>query len=177
MIGRTATGHQRHRLTIAAAVSTPAHLMILVDTNVILRIIQIGHPHRQAALDAIERLTLRDSERFVIAPQILYELYVVCSRPQSSNGLGMTAEQALWEIVSARTIFSPLPDAAEVYSIWENLVTKHRVEGKRAHDVRLAAFMTHHHILKILTFDDADFRGFTEIEAVNPFDVLGIPRR
>ena len=26
--------------------------MILVDANVLLRLIQIGHPHRQAAIDA-----------------------------------------------------------------------------------------------------------------------------
>ena len=43
--------------------------MILVDTNIPLRIAQVGHPHRQVALDALEQLTLRDNERFAIAPQ------------------------------------------------------------------------------------------------------------
>ena len=33
--------------------------MILVDANVLLRLIQIGHPHEQSALDAIALLHLR----------------------------------------------------------------------------------------------------------------------
>jgi hypothetical protein len=49
-------------------------LMILVDTNIPLRIAQIGHPHRQPALDALRLLKLRDEERFTIAPQSLYEM-------------------------------------------------------------------------------------------------------
>lgn len=40
--------------------------MILVDTNVLLRLAQPGHPHRQAALDAIGLLRGRDGERFAI---------------------------------------------------------------------------------------------------------------
>jgi predicted nucleic acid-binding protein len=61
--------------------------MILVDTNIPLRIAQAGHPHRQAALDALQRLTLRDQEHFAIAPQSLYEMYVVLTRPASVNGI------------------------------------------------------------------------------------------
>jgi hypothetical protein len=48
--------------------------MILVDTNIPPRIAQVGHTRRQAALVALERLTLRDQEHFAIAPQSLYEL-------------------------------------------------------------------------------------------------------
>lgn len=61
--------------------------MILVDTNIPLRIAQIGHPQRQAALDALQLLTLRDQEQFAIAPQCMYEMYVVFTRPVSANGL------------------------------------------------------------------------------------------
>jgi hypothetical protein len=42
--------------------------MILVDTNILLRLAQPGHAHRQPALDAIELLTTRDNEHFTIAP-------------------------------------------------------------------------------------------------------------
>ncbi len=64
--------------------------MILVDTNIPLRIAQTGHPHRQPALDALRVLTLRDQEHFAIAPQSLYEMYVVLTRPANANGLGYT---------------------------------------------------------------------------------------
>jgi hypothetical protein len=90
--------------------------MILVDTNIPLRIAQVGHPHRQVALDALEQLTLRDNERFAIAPQSLYEMYVVCTRPAAANGgFGMTAVQAGGEIAAARALFELLPETAQVY--------------------------------------------------------------
>ncbi len=60
--------------------------MILVDTNIPLRLAQIDHPHGQIALDALQLLTLRDQEQFAIASQSLYEMYVVCTRPAKANG-------------------------------------------------------------------------------------------
>jgi len=150
--------------------------MILVDTNIPLRIAQAGHAHRQIALDALELLTLRDQEQFAIAPQSLYEMYVVCTRPATVNGVGMTPEQALAELAAARALFQNLPDTPQIYSTWEGLMGKYKVQGKRAHDLRLAAFMIEHRIPTILTFNDADFRTVSEIDALNPFDILGVPR-
>ncbi len=150
--------------------------MILVDTNIPLRIAQVGHPHRQAALEALQLLTLRDGEHFAIAPQSLYEMYVVCSRPLSVNGLGMTPQQAHAEITATRALFQLLPETSQVYSTWEGLVVKYAIGGKQAHDTRLVALMIEHRVAQLLTFNDADFRPFAEIGAANPFDVLGIPR-
>ncbi|MGC9260103.1 MAG: type II toxin-antitoxin system VapC family toxin [Phycisphaerae bacterium] len=65
--------------------------MILVDTNIFLRLAQIEHPHRQIALDALQLLTLRDQEPFAIASQSLYEMYVVFTRPAKVNGFGMNS--------------------------------------------------------------------------------------
>jgi predicted nucleic acid-binding protein len=150
--------------------------MILVDTNIPLRIAQIGHPHRQVALDALERLTLRDWEHFAITPQSLYQMYVVCTRPATANGFGMTASQACAEIVAIRAVFELLPETAQVYPTWEGLIAKHAIEGKRAHDVRLLALMIQHRVPKLPSFNDADFHLFREIETLNPFDVMAIPR-
>ena len=151
--------------------------MILVDTNIPLRIAQIGHAHRQVALDALERLTLRDQERFAIAPQSLYEMYVVCTRPVAVNGgFGMTASQAHAEITAARSVFELLPESAQVYPAWEGLVGKYGIQGKRAHDVRLVALMMQHRVTKILTFNDADFRSMSEVQSLHPCDVVGIAR-
>jgi predicted nucleic acid-binding protein len=150
--------------------------MILVDTNILLRLAQPDHPHRQPAWDAIAMLRVRDGEQFVIAPQNLYEMYVVCTRPRSANGLGMTPEQAHAELTSVRTLFPLLPETAQVYSTWESLVTKHAIHGKHAHDARLAAMLIEHRVARLLTFNDVDFNEFSEIAVLNPFDVLGILR-
>jgi predicted nucleic acid-binding protein len=150
--------------------------MILVDTNIPLRIAQIGHPHRQPALDALQLLTLRDQEHFAIAPQSLYEMYVVCTRPAEANGFGYTPQQAYAEIGAVRALFEILPETAQVYPTWEGLIAKHAVLGKQAHDLRLVALMIQHRVSILLSFNDADFRRFAEIECLNPFDVLAIPR-
>ncbi len=150
--------------------------MILVDTNIPLRIAQVGHPHRQPALDALQLLTLRDQEHFAIAPQSLYEMYVVYTRPASANGFGYSPQQACAEIAATRALFEILPETAQVYPTWEGLVAKYAVQGKPAHDTRLVALMIQHRVGKLLTFNDSDFRRFAEIQALNPFDVLAVPR-
>lgn len=160
----------------AATAFTLGRLMILVDTNIPLRLAQTDHPHRQAAFDALQVLTVRDHEQFAIASQSLYEMYVVCTRPAHVNGFGMHAQQAAAEVASTRGLFELLPETPQVFPAWEALVAKYAIVGKRAHDVRPVALMIQHRVSKLLTFNDADFRRFSEIEPVNPFDVLAIPR-
>ncbi|MGO9113068.1 MAG: type II toxin-antitoxin system VapC family toxin [Thermoguttaceae bacterium] len=150
--------------------------MILADTNILLRLAQPGDPHRQPARDAIDLLTARDGESIAIAPQNLYEMYVVCSRPINANGFGMTSQQARAEITSARSLFPLLLETAQVYTTWERLIGQYAIHGKRAHDARLVAMMIEHHVPRLLTFNDDDFRQFAEIITLNPFDVVGVPR-
>lgn len=150
--------------------------MILVDTNIPLRLAQPGHPHRQPALDAIKLLTVRDGEQFAIAPQSLYEMYVVCTRPADANGLGMTPRTAHTEITSTRALFQLLSETNHVYATWEGLIAKYAIHGKQAHDARLVAIMIEHHVPRLFTFNDADFKQFSEIATLNPFDVLNAPR-
>jgi len=50
---------------------------------------------------------------------------------------------------------------------WERTVTTYRVLGKNAHDARLVAAM-----VKILTFNTADFVRFRETQALDPHLVL-----
>ena len=43
------------------------------------------------------------------------------------------------------------------------------------HDARLAALMAERAIPRLLTFNDSHFARYSEIVAINPFDVLGVP--
>jgi predicted nucleic acid-binding protein len=52
----------------------------------------------------------------------------------------------------------------------------YRVTLNSKRDNALVALMIQHQVPKILTFNDADFRRFAEIQADNPFDVLSLPR-
>lgn len=67
----------------------------------LLRLDHIGHPHRQMAQVAIERLI---DERHVVrtVTQVLYEYWVVATRPVESNGLGFSvsdAKKKCWPII------------------------------------------------------------------------------
>jgi predicted nucleic acid-binding protein len=153
--------------------------MMLVDANILLRIIQIGHPHQQPAIDAIALLRMREGEQFVSCEQILCEMYAVCTRPVNAPypGLGLTPGDAMVQVQAAESQFPLEPEpAATAYSRWKDLVVRYSVIGKSAHDARLTALMIERKISRILTFNDSHFARYKEITALNPFDVLGAPR-
>ena len=153
--------------------------MILLDTNVLLRLIQIGHSHQQPALDAIALLHLRDQEQLVICPQTLYEMYAVCTRATDvpNPGLGLTPAAAMAQLETAERQFGLIPEFPAVVSRWKELVVRHGVTGKSTHDARVAALMLDRGISRLLTFNDSHFARYTEITVLNPFDVLGVSRR
>ena len=151
--------------------------MILVDANVLLRLIQIGHPHQQPALEAVALLRVRDREELVICAQTLYEMYAVCTRPADAPnpGLGLAPTAAMAQVETAERQFDLEPDPSTVISRWKDLVLRYGVMGKSTHDARLAALMVERGIPNLLTFNDSHFARYTEIAALNPFDVLGVP--
>jgi predicted nucleic acid-binding protein len=111
--------------------------MILLDTNVITRFVQPLHPDYEIAIAAVERVKL--DQRFpVVDPQVLYEFWVVCTRPVAQNGLGFSIAQATAELASLLTQFPFLDDSAAIFPSWRQLVTGLGVAGKGAHDARLA---------------------------------------
>lgn len=150
--------------------------MILADTNILLRAAQPGHAHHRAALDSMALLQSRDEEGFAVAPQNLYEMYVVCTRPISANGLGLTCQDAQQEIKKVRALFRVLPESANVCAGWEALIARHLVVGKAAHDAHLVAVMLDQGLTEILTFNSHDFARYPEIRALDPFAALSIPR-
>lgn len=77
---------------------------------------------------------------------------------------------------------------------WDDLVARHDLRGRTVRVVVLDRDLDNpwlrmlqawadshqpvgqHRVPRILSFNDADFRRFTEIALLNPFDVLGVPR-
>lgn len=120
---------------------------------------------------SVSILATRRDELHVVA-QNLIEFWAVATRPIIDNGLGLTVAQAEQELTKLKALFTILPDTADILSEWERLVIKHQVLGKQAHDARLVAAMSVHNLTNLLTFNDGDFKRFTEIIVVNPHDVL-----
>ncbi|MBI1357137.1 MAG: PIN domain-containing protein [Acidobacteria bacterium] len=142
---------------------------MLVDTNVLLRALQPGHPQHALAVGAMKELRKR-GEKLHVLPQNLVELWAVATRPASANGLGMSTVVAGAELYRIRRLFILLPETPPFYATWERLVITRGVSGKAAHDARLVAGMLVHNLSSILTFNTGDF-GRYGISVVDPVSV------
>ena len=77
-------------------------MTFLVDTNVLVRLEDSLSPQHAEAMGAIEILK-REGYDCQIVPQVLYEFWVVATRPVENNGLGLDfqkAEDAIREWIS-----------------------------------------------------------------------------
>jgi predicted nucleic acid-binding protein len=147
---------------------------VLLDTNILGRMAEAGHPQHRVALDATDALRKRGDIPCVV-PQILYEFWVVATRPAVQNGLGFSAVQAGTELARIERIFPLLPETAAVYVEWRRLVTSLQITGKPAHDARIVAAMTVHGVSQILTFNTGDFARYPRITALEPAAVASPP--
>lgn len=139
----------------------------LVDTNVLLRLVQKNHPMRPDARRAL--VTLRkQGEELCIIPQNIIEFWAVATRPLDKNGLGLTVDEAAREIRKLKRIFKLRADLPAIFTEWEQLVAQYQVMGKQAHDTRLVAAMKAHGLSHILTFNTDDFKRFLDITPVSP---------
>ena len=142
-------------------------MSVLVDTNILLRSAQPSHTVHDRAVRAVSTL-IEEGEALVFTPQIAAEFWNAATRPVRHNGLGLSQEEAHAELIKVEGFFSPLTESVEVYAEWKRLVLAYRVSGVQAHDARLVAAMIVYLVGRILTFNNDDFRRYTEIEIIVP---------
>jgi predicted nucleic acid-binding protein len=123
-----------------------------------------------SAANSIE-LLLRHREEVFIVPQNLIEFWCVATRPEFSNGLGMSIGETAQRIATFKEAFVLLPDGESIFGEWEQLVIKHQVLGKQVYDARLVAAMNVHNVTHLLTFNTADFKRYEKITVVDPSSV------
>ena len=76
----------------------------LIDTNVLLRLLQPLHPQYPVAARALSEL-YKQKVDFCIAPQNLVEFWVVATRPIALNGLGMSPLTVAGQVQTLRALF------------------------------------------------------------------------
>ena len=79
--------------------------LYLLDTNVVLRLMDRHAPEHLVCRRAIERLRIQ-GESLCLAPQVLVEFWAVATRPPQNNGFGWTPDYT-FEQVSIYVSFSP----------------------------------------------------------------------
>jgi predicted nucleic acid-binding protein len=148
-------------------VVTPERTRILVDTNILLRAIQLENPLCAVARKALKTLH-RQNLQLCVTPQNVREFWNVCTRPTDHNGLGISVAGTERRARSLDRYFTVLPDSALTYSAWRQLVAAHSVLGVKVHDAWLVAAMKTHGVSHILTFNKRDFTRYEGIECVDP---------
>jgi predicted nucleic acid-binding protein len=146
-------------------------MRVLVDTNVLCRLAEVDHIQHSVASLAVRKLHAA-GEALCLVPQVIYEYWVVATRPVQENGLGMTPADADGAVDDWLATFDLLRDERRIFDPWRDLILRHQVMGKSAHDTRLVAAMHRHDIRNLLTFNVADFRRYANIDVFTPEDVL-----
>ena len=146
--------------------------MILLDTNLLGRILDTGDAQHAAAIEAVAFLH-KQGERLAICAQNVVELYAIATRKE--RGLGLSPTEALAEIAAVKARFRMLPDLP-LHAKWEELAAKYLVTNRLVFDMRLVTAAIVGGCSSILTFNDFDFSRFAEIRVINPFELLGLPR-
>jgi predicted nucleic acid-binding protein len=141
--------------------------MILLDTNIPLRLADPTHAHHSTVKTALATLTTR-GQNFAIVPQIIYEFWATATRPKPVNGLGLSVSNCQLEVASLKKLAALLPDQPNLFAEWESLVVAHQCQGKVVHDARLVAAIRTHGLTDILTFNVADFRRFPGLTIIDP---------
>ena len=144
--------------------------MILIDTNVLLRMAEPNHVQHGTARRSVEML--RQQDRLVVLPQCLYEFWAVATRPIEANGLGRTLTEANDGLDEIEALFTVLRDERGVLRLWRQLVTTYDVKGLKSHDTRLVAAMLRHEVDQLLTFNASDFQRYTEITVLDPLALV-----
>ena len=143
----------------------------LVDSNILLRHIEPRHPMHPEAVNAVTAL-LNAGESVYVIPQNISEFWNVCTRPLNKNGLGFTPAQTDLELKRIESLLTVLLDNAGIYPQWRQIVVKHAVSGVQVHDARIVAAMRAHGITHLVTFNQADFKRYTDIMVMTPQEVI-----
>ena len=144
--------------------------LVLLDTNVLLRLSDGASPDQPVATQAISHLRLR-GDRSCVTAQNIIELWAVATRPLDVNGLGWTTRRTADEIEQLLNRFQLLEDSPGILTNWLTLVKAHDIKGKKVHDARLVATMQVHGVTHLLTFNTDDFKSYPNITLLHPNDV------
>ena len=139
---------------------------ILVDTNILINILNEASVHHERAKADVKRLLDDDHDLFV-CPQVLRECYKVMTTPAKANGLGFTPERAYEEIQDLIETYEMTEDSNSSFIRWRFLVSTYNVSGKNTHDTHLVACMLVNDIDNILTYNPTDFTRFNSLITVH----------
>ena len=145
-------------------------MRVLVDTNILTRLRDLGHPRHDVCVLALEKLESGPDDPCVCA-QVMIEYWAVATRPREVNGLALDPDQVEGDLQEFARAFLLLPEPPDMAARWRALASQYAVRGRQVHDTRLVALMLAHGVTHVLTMNAADFARYSGITCVAPEDV------
>ena len=116
-------------------------MFILVDSGILLRLLEPTDPQHLAVRQAVRTLRGR-GDTLITSPQNAAEFWNICTRPAAARGgFGLTVAEADRRLRIVERLFQVLPDHPAAYTLWRRLVVTYAVHGVQVHDARLVAYM------------------------------------
>ena len=144
----------------------------LVDTNVLLRLLQRNDPNYSTIRQTV-RILIGRGDDLCCAPQNIVEFWNVCTRPVTvRGGFGLTLAETDRRVRLLERIFTILEETPAVYTEWRRLVVDNSVAGVQVHDARIVSIMHVHNITRIFTLNSADFSRYAGIKTISPNDII-----
>ncbi len=116
-----------------------------------------------------EILLAPDDRERCISVQNLAEMYPNLTGPKMEHPDDPAVARAKIQSIASLPGIQVLPLTGDVQSVALELCERYGITRRRYYDAQIVATMIVHGIGTILTENDRDFRGMTEIQAINPF--------
>ena len=139
---------------------------VLIDTNILIYATLEDDPRFAQARRLL--LSPGDGERFV-SVQNLAEMYPNLTGPKMEHPDPPSVARAKIQSIASLPNLQVLPLTGDVQAVALELCEKYGITRQRYFDAQLAATMVAHGIRTLLTENTQDFKGMSEIRAVNPF--------
>lgn len=147
---------------------------VFVDTNVLLAATVPARPYHSAALSVLSDWPDRGVP-LVASGQVFREYLVVATRPPEVNGLGLSVEDALGNVVAFRLRMRLLPENQQSLERLQALVTTYHCTGKQIHDANVVASAMASGVRRLVTANAVHFSRFAaEMEVI---DLLALADR
>ena len=134
----------------------------LVDTNILLRLVQPDSPEYGTIRQCTDRLWAQGADLFYTS-QNLAEFWNVCTRPADRNGFGFSVAETDERAALIESKFFFCRRQRSNTSRVAKIVVAAGVSGIQVHDARMVAAMRVHGIANLLTLNAKDFRRFSGI--------------
>jgi predicted nucleic acid-binding protein len=146
----------------------------LIDTGILLRIIDEQDPQHELVQSVFERFGRERHDAYITAQNIA-ELWNVATRPTANNGLNLSPaiiSRLFGDMIEPLCTVLTEPDI--LLSEFRRLLLQYNVVGKQVHDARLVAMMLVWQIDNLLTLNDRDFRRYEPegIKIVTPVSLI-----